>query len=73
LRAPATISNPDFNVITAGHGRNRNPFEDGGLLLGKKKSADDRNVFYALPRPTIIHSPATPGSATAICVVVVAA
>jgi hypothetical protein len=27
--------------------------------LGKKKSTDDRNVFYAPPRPTIIHSPAT--------------
>jgi hypothetical protein len=48
-----------FNVFTAANGPNRNVFIDGGAPTGKKKSTDNLNVFYASPKPRIIHSAAT--------------
>jgi hypothetical protein len=48
-----------FNVYTAASGPGRNLALDGGLPSGKKKSTDKLNVFYAAPRPKIIHSTAT--------------
>jgi hypothetical protein len=47
----ATIRDPDV--------RERNLFVDGGLPTGKKKSTDNLNIFYTLPRPKIIPSAAT--------------
>jgi Ca2+-binding RTX toxin-like protein len=51
--------NDTFNVYTAANGPSRNVFIDGGAPSGKKKSTDNLNVFYAPPRPRIIHSAAT--------------
>jgi hypothetical protein len=48
-----------FNVFTAATGPSRDLFIDGGIPTGKKKLTDTLNVFYASPRPTIIHSTAT--------------
>jgi hypothetical protein len=48
-----------FNVFTAATGPSRNLFIDGGAPTGKKKSTDNLNVFYASPKPSIIHSTAT--------------
>jgi hypothetical protein len=49
----------NFNVYTAATGPSRNVFIDGGAPTGKKKSTDNLNVFYASPKPRIIHSAAT--------------
>jgi hypothetical protein len=55
---PASRDGTDtFNVTIAGNGRSHNG--DGALPSGKKKSADNLNMLYTPPRPTIIHSPAT--------------
>jgi hypothetical protein len=54
-----------FNVYTSDAGTiDRNVFIDGGSPTGKKKSTDNLNVFYVMPRPRIIQSAATqnPGS-----------
>ncbi len=54
-----------FNVYTADTGGvDRNVFIDGGSPTAKKKSTDNLNVFYVMPKPRIIHSAATqnPGS-----------
>jgi hypothetical protein len=53
-----------FNVYTSATIRDpdvpeRNLFVDGGLPSGKKKSTDNLNIFYTLPRPKIIQSAAT--------------
>ena len=48
-----------FNVFTAATGPSRNLFIEGGTPTGKKKLTDVLNVFYAPPRPSIIHSVAT--------------
>jgi hypothetical protein len=48
-----------FNVTTAATGPSRDLFVDGGLSPGKKKSTDNLNIFYTLPRPKIIQSAAT--------------
>jgi hypothetical protein len=48
-----------FNVYTAATNTSRNVFIDGGAPTGKKKSTDNLNVFYASPKPGIIHSTAT--------------
>ena len=58
LRVRGLEGTDTFNVTTAGDGRSRHTFVDGGLPSGKKKSTDNLNMFYT-PRPTIIHSPAT--------------
>jgi len=59
LRVRGLEGTDTFNVTTAGDGRSRHTFVDGGLPSGKKKSTDNLNMFYTPPRPTIIHSPAT--------------
>jgi hypothetical protein len=55
-----------FNVLTAASTTpadpnfdGRNLFVDGGQPTGKKKSTDNLNIFYTLPRPKIIQSAAT--------------
>ena len=55
-----------FDVYTsaAGPAPGRNIFIDGGTPTAKRKSTDNLNVFYVMPKPRIIHSAATqnPGS-----------
>jgi hypothetical protein len=48
-----------FNVATDMTGPSRNLFIDGGLPTGKKKSTDELNITYVMPRPKIIHSTET--------------
>jgi hypothetical protein len=50
-----------FNVFVAAAGPagGRHIFIDGGTDTGKKKGTDVLNVFYATPRPKIVHSTAT--------------
>lgn len=55
-----TLDGEDIvNVFTDASGPSRNLFLDGGVPTGKKKSTDNLNIFYAPPRPRIIHSSET--------------
>lgn len=47
-----------FNVATDSSGPSRDLFVDGGSPTGKKKSTDELNITYEMPRPRIVKSAA---------------
>ena len=48
-----------FNVYVAPTGPGRQIFINGDIPSGKKKGTDVLHVFYAKPKPKIVHSTST--------------